>query len=175
MIGKYNNSPEVDMPYQTYQQVRDVVTRIRSAHQSLRDELERPRPRARDANSRLMLEELRRSEQQLQIELARQLAAAGTDSLLDTWLQFIPDEDVLHTLDSIEFTPEMTVVEIVDRKLEFDQALMALLRQLAEETAVPRVQEFFRSLLGELERRVSRESWSVIDFPEDVEPRRTDE
>jgi hypothetical protein len=157
------------MPYQTYQQVRDVVARIRRAHQQLRDALEEPRPRAQDSRTRGVLERLRREEQELQIALAKHLGD-GSDPPLDTWLQYVPDEEVLQTLDSIEFTPDMSADEVVAVKQRFDRALIALLRQLAEETAVPHVQEFFGSLLEEIETRVSHDSWSLREFQGDETP-----
>lgn len=159
------------MPYQTYQQVRDVVARIRRAHQQLRDALEQPRPRAKDSRTRAVLEKLWREEQQLQATLAKYLGN-GADPPLDTWLQYVPDEEMLRTLDAIEFTPDMSAEQVVATKQEFDRALMALLRQLADETAVPQVQEFFSSLLGEMETRTSQESWDLREFQGDEEPPR---
>lgn len=159
------------MPNQTYQQVRDVVSRIRTAHQQLRDALERPRPDAPDSRTRRQLETLCHEEQELQVALAKHLAD-GADPPLDTWLQYVPDEDVFESLESIEFTPGMSADEVVAVKQEFDQALIALLRQLAETTAVPRVQEFFESLLLEIESRTSRESWNLREYQGDEEPPR---
>lgn len=159
------------MPYQTFQQVRDVVSHIQAAHKQLRDALEQPRPDARDPRTRVMLEVLGREEQQLQVALAKYLAD-GSQALLDTWLQYVPDEDLLTTLHSIRFTRDMSPDEAVARKLEFDEALMALLRQLADETAVPQVREFFSSLLSELETVAAHESWSLREFQGTEQPPR---
>lgn len=153
----------------TYQQVRDVVARIRAAHQQLRDALEQPRTRAKDARTRQMLENLRQEEQQLQIALA-QSRSHEADDLLNTWLQYVPDEELVRTIAEIEFTPEMSAEDVVARKLHFDQALIDLLRQLSQETAVPRVQEFFGSLLEQAESRASQQSWSLREFQGDAEP-----
>jgi len=153
----------------TYQQVRDVVRKMRGAHQQLRDALERPRSQTGDARTRLMLEALRREEQELQLALA-QYGTQGQESLLNTWLQYVPDEEVMDTLDRIEFTPEMSADEVVAAKLDFDQALMALLRQLAEQTAAPRVRELFTTLLENIQSRTSAQVWSIREFQADAEP-----
>jgi hypothetical protein len=152
-----------------YQQVRDVVKLLRRSHQQLRDALEEPRCRSGDAWTRQMLEALRREEQELQIVLAR-YGAEGEDSVLNTWLQYVPDDELRSVQTAIEFTPDMSAEDVVVRKLAYDQALLDLLRQLCEETSVPRVQEFFCSLRDNVESRTARQVWSVREFPEGAPP-----
>lgn len=153
----------------TYKQVRDVVKTMREAHQQLRKALERPTSQSPDARTKLMLEVLRREEQELQLALAR-YGAEGQTALLDTWLQYVPDGEVRQALDEIDFTPKMSAEEVVAHKLEFDQALSELLSQLAGQTAVPRVQEFFTTLLENIESRMSQQAWSVREYQAGAEP-----
>jgi hypothetical protein len=153
----------------TYQQVRDVVKLLRRSHQQLRDALEQHRSRSQDSRTRLMLEALRREEQQLQIALAR-YDAQGQEALLDTWLQYVPDEELRQAQEAIEFTPDMTAEEVVVRKLTYDQALLDLLGQLCAETSVPRVQEFFCNLRDNVESRTAGQVWSVRDFEKGEDP-----
>lgn len=155
----------------TYQQVRDVVKLLRQSHQKLRDAIEKPRSRSEDSRTRLMLEALRREEQQLQIALAKyEDDTQGRESLLDTWLQFVPDEELRQVQETIEFSPDMSAEDVVLRKLAYDQALLGLLRQLCEETSVPRVQEFFCALRDNVESRIAGEVWSVREFQDGGEP-----
>ncbi|MCA9108537.1 MAG: hypothetical protein KDA52_01200 [Planctomycetaceae bacterium] len=153
----------------TYKQVRDVVNLMRRSHQQLREVLERPRSRSGDTRTQLILEALRRDEHELQIALARH-GAEGQAALLDTWLQYVPDDEIQQTLNSIDFTPEMTADEVVVRKLEFDRSIKDLLRVLAEQTAVPCVQEFFTALLENLESRMVQRAWSVREYQAGAEP-----
>ena len=153
----------------TYQQVRDVVARIRRCHQRLRDALDTPGNRARDHRTQEMLDALRREEQELQLLLGR-YGAQGEESLLDTWLQYVPDDDVSQIASSIEFGPELTPEDVVIRKLEFDNALIDLLETLAEETSAPRVREFFRTMVENARSRRSRRVWSIREFQADGSP-----
>lgn len=146
----------------TYQQVRDVVETIRGAHQQMRDALEAPRTRTQDRRTETLLAALRQEEQQLQLALAR-FGTDGSSGILDTWLQYVPDEELRQELDDVDFSPEMTAEDIVGRKLQFDQALIALLGQLTEETAVPRVQELFQALLDHARSQASDEAWGIRD------------
>jgi hypothetical protein len=116
-----------------------------------------------------MLEALHQEEQELQKVLGR-YKAQEQDALLDTWLQYVPDDEVQAALASMDFTPDMPADEVVARKLEFDQALADLLRRLADETSVPRVEEFFRQLLENSETRTSQKAWSLREYQAEAEP-----
>lgn len=153
----------------TFQQVRDVVKQIRRAHQQLRDALERPRSRSSDARTRMMLDALCREEQNLQLTLGLH-GAKSQESLLNTWLQYVPDPEVMDTLSGIAFRPEMSADEVVARKLEFDHAMIQLLQQLSGQTSVPQVQEFFKTLLENLQSRASRQAWNIREYQADANP-----
>lgn len=153
----------------TYQQIRDVVHRMRTSHQQLRDSLESPRSRAGDSRTRLMLEALRREEQDLQLVLGLH-GINGDEALLDTWLQYVPDDELFETLESIEFTPDLSPDEVMARKLSYDQALISLLQQLVGQTSVPRVQEFFSTLLKNTRSRTAQQVWQIREYQTGGEP-----
>jgi len=153
----------------SYQQVKDVIQQIRQAHQLLRDILEQPRHRAKDSRTRKLLEALREEEQQLQIILAKYQKQAD-QSLLNSWLQFTPDEELCRTISSIGFSSDMTVDEVVEHKFEFDQALIRLLRQFAESVSAPRVHEFFADLAEYHESTSTRQGWKVREFQGNSDP-----
>lgn len=153
----------------TYQQVRDIVKRLRESHQQLRIALERPRSRTDDARTRLMLEELRREELDLQIILTR-YEEESSEALLDTWLQYVPDQEVIDALNTMKFSPEMSADEVVAQKVKFDEAMLDLLKQLREQTAAPRIQSFFNTLFEYLKSRVSQSVWAIREFQADSEP-----
>ena len=155
---------------QTYLQVRDVIERIRGAHQRLRDALEEPRPYTTDSRARLILEFLRREEQELQMSLGALLRRDESAEILDTWLQYIHDAELFQTLDAIKFQQEMSADEIAARKQEFDRELIILLRQLRETTALSRVREFFAGLEGEIDSRIKRTSWKLREYQGDEQP-----
>ena len=158
----------------TYQQVRDVISQMRKAHQRIRDALEEPQSESPDPRTRMMLEALQQEEQELQKVLARS-GAQEDDGLLDTWLQYVPDEEVQQVLACMEFAADMPADEIVARKREFDQAMADLLRRLADETSVPRVEEFFRRLLENIETRTAQKAWSLREYQAEAEPPRQDQ
>lgn len=155
-------------PRETYLQVRDVLCRIREAHQKLRDALEQAQFLSADLWTQLILDTLRKHEQESQRILARHQESAD-EKLLDTWLQYVPDSELFEALTTVEITPDSSASHVVEHKLQFDQKLLELLRQLAEESGVPRVREFFQSLKASEESRIARQAWSVTEYQADSE------
>ncbi|MBX3437924.1 MAG: hypothetical protein KF861_10570 [Planctomycetaceae bacterium] len=145
----------------TYRQIKDIVAWMQQVHRQLQFRLDEPI--VTDSRTQSILLALRREERELQVILAR-YHAQGEGAILETWLQYVPDDDVCATLAAVEFSSEMSPDEIVVRKLKIDQALATLLGQLAEETSVPRIQEFFRNLREHVESRMARQAWRVCEY-----------
>lgn len=146
----------------TYEQVRDILTRIRSFHRRLRDELEQARPRSNDERTRFLLEVLRRDEQAMNIALGKYQQNGGVN-VLATWIQYVPDEEAARLLHETRFTEDLTPEEMVNRKLEIDQALAELYGQLAEQTSAAQVAELFSSLADLTNQRLTDQGWQVRD------------
>ncbi|MCA9025291.1 MAG: hypothetical protein KDA86_08775 [Planctomycetaceae bacterium] len=150
-----------------YQQVRGVVDEIRRAHQQIGRALELSQHESFriDQEARIILNEFRRAQRELELILSR-YGAEGEDALLDTWLQYVPDAEVHKAVASFEVTLLMSLDDVVRKKLEFDQALIALLKQLAGGTSAPRVQEFFQTLLEYTQAETSQQVWSMREAHE---------
>lgn len=146
----------------TYEQVRDVLDRIRSFHRRLRDELEQVRRAATDERSQFLLNALRRDEQAMNVALADYERHGGAN-VLDTWIQYVPDEETERLLQTTHFTPEMGPVDMLNRKVRIDQALAGLYQSLAEQTSATRAGELFAGLAEQTLQRLSRESWKILD------------
>ena len=153
----------------TYQQVRDVIERICYAQRRLRLSLEQPDAWITDERTRLIFHTLEEEEQSLQEALAR-FGAEGEPKVLDTWIQFVADEQLDNSLDSIEFDPGMSADEVVAEKQKFDQALAELLEQLKNSVTLPRVEELFSSLLQHVETRSSQQAWQIREYQDHSEP-----
>lgn len=147
----------------TYQQVRDVVLWLRRTHLQMRDLLRQSKSQTTDPWIDLTFAALLQDEHELQRLLAR-YGAQDDGPLLDTWLQYVPDEELALALAATEFGPNLPADEIVARLLRFDQAVITLLQRLSEETAVPRVQDFFSGLREHIESRAARQALLVQEY-----------
>lgn len=148
-----------------YCQVKEILHRVRNYHRKLRNALEKARCEAEDDQAEAVLRWAREGEEQANRALAEYSRDGGSDHLvLETWLQYIPDEHVQEKLANIHFTPEMTAEEIVARLLEFDEALTDFYQQLADQVTAPRVKEFFDSQVEWLQRRKEQGAWTVLEI-----------
>jgi hypothetical protein len=147
----------------TYEQVREVLDRMRKFHRRLRDALDEPGSRTKDLRSEYLLGLARREEQEMNQAIARYERDGASAGVLDTWLQYVPDGKAAEELREIDFTPDMTPDEIVEEKDKFDQNLAKFYRQLQVQTSIPRVSELFGQLADMTERRLAKRTWQIHD------------
>ncbi|MAT14582.1 MAG: hypothetical protein CMJ46_04850 [Planctomyces sp.] len=143
-----------------YETVRNIVELIRDKHRQMRDALEAPRARAKSPKVAVTLEYLQKDEQELQLMLGN-AQSTGEKEVLDTWLQYIPDEELQATVAQTEFTPDMSVEDIIEEKMKFDQAMIEFLDHNIRETSIPRVEEFFKSLRDHVQSRAAQHAWAT--------------
>lgn len=145
----------------SYRQVRDILNDIRDHHRRFRDALARvDRESGGRADVEYIAKALQRHEQHWQMALAR-YGSEGEDAILNTWLQFKPDETVLKELDELTVTRDMSVDDVADLAIRFHNRLVDSYAMLARAVSAPRVQAFFERLV-ELEQTVTAErAWSI--------------
>lgn len=135
---------------------------IRAAHRRLRNTLDIVEQRSGSAIAAWLATEMRQRENHWQLALA-EFSNGNEDAILDTWLQYVPDESLLERLDDVIATSETSVDHLMAMVNEFHETLGQLYGSLAAGTSAPRLQTFF-SRLEELEKTITAEqSWSARD------------
>lgn len=125
-----------------YYQVRDILERVQRFHEELSAQYAALSVLHEDERVRLLMARGRAREEAIARLLDPEIGAK-TESVLDTWIQNLPDTDL--TLPEIGPSTERDV--IIARVLEKEKELNELFTHLAESRAAPSVQEFFQSLL----------------------------
>lgn len=85
--------------------------------------------------------------------------AEDAQSVLDTWLQYVPADEVQAAVARADIDRDTTVEKVVETALEVDRGLVKMHRNLAEKAGSERVQEFFESLVTLEERDDKHLSW----------------
>ncbi|MEQ8855889.1 MULTISPECIES: hypothetical protein [Gimesia] len=129
-----------------YRKVEDILGLVESFHKRMRQALERVEVESRSESVEWLSKELRAHELHWQAAL-NGYGKRVAEGVLDTWLQYIPDEDVREQLDSIRVQRDMTLDELNDMNIRFRQALIQLYESLANGSSAPRVKELFEQLL----------------------------
>lgn len=146
-----------------YHQVRDVLKTIRLFHNQLARACERLGDQTDDERLELLMTIVAQYEQRFSAVLNRYEADVA-EGVLNTWLQYAPTEEIQDALQTAELADANSVAEIAQMVWEFEEALVNLYRQLAESTAVPRVQELFSSLLEQELNKTGKYAWSLEEF-----------
>lgn len=147
-------------------QIKTILDHIRGYHLRLAEQLESLECRESDPRIRLLLDYMARHE----INFEKTLAGYKKDtakSILDTWIKYVPDAEILDAAKGLNLRDEMPADEVVAAVMKFDRALIDMYRELVSETAVPRVQELFAKVI-ELEERKDRQvSISLLEMADE--------
>ncbi|MFG0297158.1 MAG: hypothetical protein ACF8PG_14725 [Maioricimonas sp. JB045] len=149
-----------------YQQVREIFSRVRKFHRQFRNALLGTETREHSQEVEALLNRGREEERLIEACLSR-YSDEAEPNILDTWIQYVPDEDVIRTIRETEVRPGMTLTEIIEKKIEFDDALVSLYARLAEQVNGERLQDAFRSLHDLMVRRREQDAWKLIDSHRD--------
>lgn len=144
----------------SYQQVRDILNDIREHHRKFRKALAHVEEQSgQKADVEWIANGLRRHEEHWETALAR-YGREGEESILNTWVQFTPDESIREALDDLVVKPDMTLEDVTELAVKFHTSLVETYATLSRAVSAPRAQELFSRLL-ELEQTVAAEqAWS---------------
>ncbi|MBW3543828.1 MAG: hypothetical protein KY476_26565 [Planctomycetes bacterium] len=149
-----------------YKQVREILDDVQSWHQQLADVYDELAREASNDRVRLLLNGLRRHEEEFQAAVARYQADAA-DDVDETWIQYNPEPDWEEAVREAGLESGLPHEELVARLQQLDQNLTAIYRQLAAATAVPPVAELFESLAQMEERKEQWRSQATNELEQD--------
>ncbi len=137
-----------------FEQVRDVLEYGKLLHQEIKALAEKMENVEQSARLKLLLEYLRRHEDELSRGLER-FSEQTRQRILDIWLPYPPDPKILEKLRAVTIHPNMSVEEVAQIVLKFEDALIELYRESLNEIDDPEVQEVLANLiqLEDAERR----------------------
>lgn len=143
-----------------YEQVRDILEAVRHFHRHLRREMEEAYPNTEDPRSQFLLRSIRRSEQEMDLALGK-YRKEGDETVLDTWIQYIPSEEVQRVLFEKKLPDHSSPEDVLEWKQEFDASLADFYRNLARQVSAARAQELFESLAATTDQRVTDQAWQA--------------
>lgn len=143
----------------TYQQVSDILKAIQKHHQRFREALMEIEDRAGFEDTESVARALKHHEQNWQKALA-EYGEEGEQAVLNTWIQYAPDQGVHDMLSDIVITPEMTIGDVRQLFIRFHNSLVELYSTLKDEVAAPRAKEFFTRLLEQEETLTAEQAWA---------------
>ncbi|MEX0704276.1 MAG: hypothetical protein WD069_19405 [Planctomycetales bacterium] len=146
----------------SYRQVGDILQEIEAVHRALAVFYQDWAAHAEDERAQAVLAHVRRHEDFFKEALARYEPQAA-QGILDTWIQYTPEEALNDALKEVELSADISVDDVAEVVLRVDQALLEAYRQLSESTAAPRVRELFTTLMELEEIKNRADAWGTRD------------
>ena len=134
----------------TFITVQDVLDKSRRFHRQLMEFYNRLSRESDRERLRLLLDYMRRHEDRFTRELAR-YENEGQKRLLETWLQYGPDDQPLDLPPVHEIADDMSLDDIQAVALRFDAALAAFYADAARRVMSDDARELFHNLVQEHE------------------------
>nr|BAL54408.1 hypothetical conserved protein [uncultured Gammaproteobacteria bacterium] len=148
-----------------FEQVKDVLEYGKWLHQEIKALAERIESVEQSTRLKLLLEYLKRHEENLSQALAR-FSEATQQKILDTWLPYPPDPKIVQKLREIAVHPNMRVEEVAKIVLQFEDALIELYRESLNEIDDPQVQEVLSNLVQLEDAEKRRFAMNLARFQE---------
>lgn len=134
-----------------FEQVKDVLDYAKTVHADLRKFYDSLNEKNQQERVKILLDYLSRHENHLEETLERFEAGSQTH-VLETWMQYAPSINIQQLIDGKSIRTDMSVDDVVKLAVEFDDAVVELFREAADECEIPTVKEVFHNLV-ELENQ----------------------
>ncbi len=127
-------------------QIREILDQVCEMHEGMSSCFRSIQEQTDDSRLSLLTNYMAEHEAKFRETLASYEADA-TKALLDTWLQFGNEEEILKRIEHISFDGLRTPEQLLQTALQIQRDLVQLYRELAEATSVPEVQDLFNNLI----------------------------
>ena len=149
-----------------FEQVRDVLAYGIDLHTRLRDTYDQLGLQSEQTRVKMVLDYLSRHEQNRQ--QAMQRFEEGTRrKILDQWLQYAPSSNIEGLLSASTGRSNLTVDDVITMAMRFDDALIAIYRETANEIDDTQAREVFQNL-AEMEHREKQRFVRDAEWVQDI-------
>ncbi len=129
-----------------YETVKDVVDHSRQLHQQISQFYHKLSEKNAQARVSMLLEFLQRHEANL-ADTLNKFEKDKSQKVLDSWLQFSPDQDLNQELAEMEVNENMDADDVVEVALKLDKYFIDLYQDMVDGATSSAVKEVFQNLL----------------------------
>lgn len=136
-----------------YEQVHNILKRAQQFHHKLAEfyqKLDEATDKEK-ARVKILLQYLQKHEEKLEHKLST-FGSDASKNILDTWVQFPPEERPEKIFDPSRVSKDMSVNDIVVLTLEFDNALLRFYKRARDVATTDEIADVFNDLFIEGER-----------------------
>ena len=129
-----------------FKTVKDVVDHSRQLHHQISQFYHKLSEDSSKARVSMLLEYLKRHEDHLENTLS-QFAQDKTQSVLDSWFQYAPDQDLGDVMSHLEVSDHMDTDDVVSMALTLDDYFIDLYQGMVSNASSSAVKAVFQNLL----------------------------
>ncbi|NVK37003.1 MAG: hypothetical protein HWE18_03670 [Gammaproteobacteria bacterium] len=129
-----------------YKTVKDVVDHSRRLHQQISQLYQEIRQEQSQERVKMLLDYLKRHEDHLEQSLEK-FEKDKSQKVLDSWFQYVPDQDISEVLEQVDINDHMSVDEVILMALKLDDYFIDLYEGMVEHSSSSAVQSVFQNLL----------------------------
>lgn len=149
-----------------YQTVKDVVDHSRRLHHQISELYKEINQDQSQERVKMLLDYLQRHETHLEDSLA-QFEKDKSQKVLESWFQYVPDQDLTEVLASIDINDHMSTEDVILMALKLDDYFIELYEDMVKSTSSSNVKSVFQNLL-EMEQqekiRTARTALNISDM-----------
>ncbi|GAA6134962.1 hypothetical protein NBRC116188_17520 [Oceaniserpentilla sp. 4NH20-0058] len=149
-----------------YKTVKDVVDHSRRLHQQISQLYADMSQQHTQERVKMLLDYLQRHEKHLE-EMLCDFEQDKSQKVLDSWFQYVPDQDLTDVLSGIAINDQMSVDEVVAMALKLDDYFIELYENMVESSHSSDAKSVFQNLL-DIEKqekiKTARTALSVQDM-----------
>ena len=128
-----------------FKKVRDILEYLQKVHEDVSDYYGRLANKEDKEKVQIFLDYLREHNDNLK-EIISRYEEEGDNSLLDTWIQYSPQNTIRLEMEIIDFNPKMTIDEILEKALILDNWLENYYDYIAENAPSTKLKDVFYNL-----------------------------
>ena len=125
---------------------RDILDQIKIFHKEISTFYNKVSKETKDPRVKMMMDFLENHESDLG-EAINEFEANSTQDILGFNIKYTPDLNFNELIDNIDYSPSMPVTEVLKIVLSFNDKLISIYKQLANESESKGVSELFQNLV----------------------------
>lgn len=145
----------------SYEKVRDILESIQQTNGRVLTHLDGLEVTSDEQTYQLLVDQVKSHQQVLQQQM-RSSQFEEPESILDTWIQYVPEEQLENTAAEIMQLGGDSLEELAEKVLAYMNAVTAFLSTIAEQSSSDEVQEFLSSLAVREQKAVEEYAKSLL-------------
>ncbi|HUG18693.1 MAG TPA: hypothetical protein VMM56_06915 [Planctomycetaceae bacterium] len=149
----------------SFQQIRDILKKIliyhKELHSCIAEVVARENLDLEDDGRKEWITKYVKLQSEIVTKALGQLQSQTNDRALDTWIQYVPDEEIHRSLQKLRSIDNPSWEDLLELVQSFDQAVRNLCWTLADQSSLPDNKELFETLGRVSQSFLEQTTWGM--------------